>query len=139
MASDAEIGAFVDRLIALPECERAEAARAMTPAMRREFLARWKLWAHGGQTMPPGDWRVWLIRAGRGFGKTRAGSEWVNQLALDVPEGRFALVGASLDEVRAAMAWEPTVAADLATTPAPTPEELRLIREELDPEGRYTR
>lgn len=103
MASDAEIGAFVDRLIALPECERAEAARAMTPAMRREFLARWKLWAHGGQLVPPGDWRVWLIRAGRGFGKTRAGSEWVNQLALDVPEGRFALVGASLDEVRRVM------------------------------------
>jgi glutaconate CoA-transferase subunit B len=47
--------------------------------------------------------------------------------------------GASLDEVRATMGWEPRVAADLATTPEPTAEELRLIREELDPEGMYTK
>ena len=103
MARDAEVAEVIDRLIALPDRERGEAVRGMPPAMRREFLARWDAWAHGGQTMPPGDWRVWLIRAGRGFGKTRAGSEWVNQLALDEPEGRFALVGASLDEVRRVM------------------------------------
>jgi len=47
--------------------------------------------------------------------------------------------GATLDEVRATMGWEPRIAVDLATTPAPTTEELRLIREELDPEGAYTR
>jgi hypothetical protein len=33
------------------------------------------------------------------------------------------------------MAWEPTVAPDLAETPPPTEDELRLIREELDPQG----
>jgi len=47
--------------------------------------------------------------------------------------------GASLDDVRATVAWEPKVAADLATTPAPTGPELQLIREELDPGGAYTR
>ena len=36
------------------------------------------------------------------------------------------------------MGWEPRVADDLADTPPPTAEELRLIREELDPEGDYT-
>jgi glutaconate CoA-transferase subunit B len=46
--------------------------------------------------------------------------------------------GASLDEVRATMGWQPRIASDLATTPAPTDEELRLIREELDPDGAYT-
>jgi glutaconate CoA-transferase subunit B len=46
---------------------------------------------------------------------------------------------ATLDEVRATMGWEPKVAADLATTPEPTAVELRLIREELDPEGMYTK
>ena len=46
--------------------------------------------------------------------------------------------GVTLDQVRAAMAWEPRVAEDLATTPAPTAEELRLIRVELDPGGAYT-
>lgn len=47
--------------------------------------------------------------------------------------------GATLDEVRATMGWAPKIAPDLATTPPPTDEELRLIREELDPEGAYTR
>ena len=47
--------------------------------------------------------------------------------------------GATLDEVRGTIAWEPRVSADLRTTPAPTAEELRLVREELDPEGMYTK
>jgi glutaconate CoA-transferase, subunit B len=48
--------------------------------------------------------------------------------------------GVTLDDVRAATAWEPRVAAAaaLAETPAPTVDELRLIREELDPGGAYT-
>ena len=38
-------------------------------------MDRWGLltdfagWAHDGQLPPDGDWRVWLIRAGRGFGQ----------------------------------------------------------------------
>jgi glutaconate CoA-transferase subunit B len=46
--------------------------------------------------------------------------------------------GTSLDEVRGTIGWPPKVAERLATTPAPTAEELRLIREELDPGGAYT-
>ena len=47
--------------------------------------------------------------------------------------------GASLDQVRGTIGWEPRLAAELATTPAPTDEELRLIRVELDPGGAYTK
>jgi len=47
--------------------------------------------------------------------------------------------GVTLDAVRAATGWEPKVPAALAETSAPTPDELRLIREELDPGGAYTR
>ena len=47
--------------------------------------------------------------------------------------------GATVEEVRATIGWEVKVADDLATTPAPTPDELRLVREELDPGGVYTR
>ena len=47
--------------------------------------------------------------------------------------------GARLDDVRAATGWEVNVSATLAETPAPTADELRLIREELDPGGAYTR
>ena len=47
--------------------------------------------------------------------------------------------GATLDQVRETMGWEPKIAEPLGTTSAPSGEELRLIREELDPEGAYTK
>ena len=47
--------------------------------------------------------------------------------------------GATLEAVRDTIGWEPRVAADLAITPEPTADELRLIRVELDPEGAYTK
>jgi glutaconate CoA-transferase subunit B len=47
--------------------------------------------------------------------------------------------GATLEQVRETIGWEPRITDDLATTPPPTDEELRLIRVELDPEGAYTK
>jgi glutaconate CoA-transferase, subunit B len=47
--------------------------------------------------------------------------------------------GATLEAVRETVGWEPHVAEQLAATPAPTEEELRLIRVELDPGGAYTK
>lgn len=37
----------------------------------------WPFWARPNQLEPPGDWVVWLQLAGRGFGKTRSGAEWI--------------------------------------------------------------
>lgn len=37
----------------------------------------WPLWARPNQLEPEGDHRYWLVLAGRGYGKTRAGIEWV--------------------------------------------------------------
>lgn len=59
-------------------------------------------WARPGQRAPAGEWRCWLILAGRGFGKTRAGAEWVHAEAMS-GGGRIALVGASIDEARSVM------------------------------------
>ena len=47
--------------------------------------------------------------------------------------------GVSADDVRAAMAWEPRWASDVTGTEAPSADELRLIREELDPARVYSR
>ncbi|WP_439648805.1 terminase large subunit domain-containing protein [Erythrobacter crassostreae] len=41
--------------------------------------------------------------AGRGFGKTRAGAEWVRNIAETNCNARIALVSASLSEARAVM------------------------------------
>ena len=51
----------------------------------------------------------------------------------------FTHPGVALDQIRAAMAWDPVVSDSLAETPAPSADELRLIREELDPAGVYTK
>ncbi|MGV7122256.1 DNA-packaging protein [Sphingopyxis sp. 550A] len=69
--------------------------RELTDAQKAELTTRWYGFEHDGQREPPGDWRIWLIRAGRGFGKTRAGSEWVSQIARDRPGTRIALVAAT--------------------------------------------
>lgn len=42
-----------------------------------EIFHDWSVFARPNQLPPPGDWFVWLIQAGRGFGKTRSGAEYV--------------------------------------------------------------
>lgn len=76
---------------------------AMDAAQAAVFLEQWQYWARPEQLAPAGDWRVWLMMAGRGFGKTRAGAEWVHDIARQDGAARIALVGAGLAEVRAVM------------------------------------
>lgn len=90
-------------LLECPQADRPSEIRRLSEIERREIRYFWKLWARPAQIAPPGDWRTWLISAGRGFGKTRAGAEWVREYARRHPECRIALVGASLGEVRAVM------------------------------------
>jgi len=47
--------------------------------------------------------------------------------------------GATLDDIRSTIGWEPRIADDLQATAPPSETELDLIRRELDPEGAYTR
>jgi len=70
---------------------------------QQEFLYRWPFWARPEQMPPAGDWLIWLIMAGRGFGKTRAGAEWVRHIAEGDGSARFALVGANYAETRTVM------------------------------------
>lgn len=71
-------------------------------ALRLEKLWRW--WRRPDQAPPPGDWRTWLVMAGRGFGKTRMGAEWVREAAERGNHRlRIALVGATNEDVRRVM------------------------------------
>lgn len=82
---------------------RQRLADLLSPQERGEFDYQWSNLARPEQLAPPGDWRVWLVMAGRGFGKTRAGAEWVRMIAEDDPTARIALVSSSLSEARAVM------------------------------------
>lgn len=86
---------ILDRLLALAPEDRGRVLREIPRKYAQELDERWYQWAHAGQREPPGDWPVWLIRAGRGFGKTRAGSEWISEMARRMPGARIALVAAN--------------------------------------------
>ncbi len=47
--------------------------------------------------------------------------------------------GVTLDTIRANIGWDVKVATKISETPPPTPEEIRIIREELDPQGIFLR
>ncbi|HWA20000.1 MAG TPA: terminase family protein [Devosia sp.] len=67
-----------------------------------EIAHLWPLWARDAQLPPRGDWTSWLILGGRGSGKTRAGAEWVRNLASR-GIGPIALVGQTIAEAMAVM------------------------------------
>ena len=58
------------------------------------------MWARADQLPPPGAWSRWLVLAGRGWGKTRVGAEWVREKALTDPTARIALVARTAADVR---------------------------------------
>ena len=56
--------------------------------------------ARPSQQRPDGDWSVWAINAGRGFGKTRTGAENVKRWAEETPKARIALVARTHSDLR---------------------------------------
>lgn len=88
---------------------------ASNPQKQAEFLAslsdeetmallyEWKFWGRPNQIEPPGDWLVWLLLAGRGFGKTRTGAETIRDWAESGRCKRIALVGPTAADVRDVM------------------------------------
>ena len=63
----------------------------------------WLRTARPNQITPPGDWQVWLILAGRGWGKTRTGAEDAAWFGLQHPGARIALVGPTYADARDVM------------------------------------
>jgi len=63
----------------------------------------WPTWARPTQLAPDGDWTVWLLMAGRGFGKTRCGAEWVRGEVEAGRLSRIALVAATAADARDVM------------------------------------
>jgi phage terminase large subunit-like protein len=77
---------IIQRLAELPEHERREFLDGLDPQIL-DMLVRqeWFFTARPEQVPPPGDWSICLMLAGRGFGKTRSGAEWIVQRTLDHP------------------------------------------------------
>jgi phage terminase large subunit-like protein len=73
----------------------------LSPEQRTLLAYDWPTIARPDQLAPPGDWRTWLVKAGRGWGKTRVGAEWVRGAKELV--GRIALVAPTAADARDVM------------------------------------
>jgi phage terminase large subunit-like protein len=65
-----------------------------------ELVDGWWVKARPNQLPPDGAWSVWLLLAGRGFGKTRVLSEMANSWAVSGQYKRMALVAATASDAR---------------------------------------
>jgi predicted phage terminase large subunit-like protein len=97
-----------ERLASLPEEARERVLAGLNGAAAQALAHDWEWLARPEQLAPGGDWRFWLMMAGRGFGKTRAGAEWVRRIAEGDGRARIALVGATLGEARSVMVEGPS-------------------------------
>ncbi len=90
-------------LAELPEDERQEYLSSLSPAVLAKLKYDWDFWARPNQLPPEGEWNTWLVLAGRGFGKTRMGSEWIRKKAKENPGCRIALVAETAADARDVM------------------------------------
>jgi phage terminase large subunit-like protein len=115
-----------ERLLALDGTHRAELLRTLTDREAALWTGDWSEWAHAGQREPSGpapgsEWRTWVLMAGRGFGKTLAGAQWVAEMARRHGPVAIALVAASEREARSVMIEGPSGLLSLDLHPALRP------------------
>lgn len=88
----------------LPKAEQTDLLKHLTLAEAEQMYYDWSFWARPNQLQPEGLGKdgkdIWLIQAGRGYGKNRAGSGWVIDKVRNCGYGHVSLVGAAADEVR---------------------------------------
>jgi len=92
----------------LPEAEQQKILDQLTPKQLIELRWDWKFWARPDQQIPAGDWRVWLILAGRGYGKTRTGAEFIRERVNSGKAKNIALIGRTAADVRDVMVTGPS-------------------------------
>ena len=90
-------------LAALSTEDREKLLGSLSPQEIEQLNYDWDFWARPNQLPPEGDWNTWVVLAGRGFGKTRMGSEWIRKLAHDNPGCRIALVAETAADARDVM------------------------------------
>jgi phage terminase large subunit-like protein len=92
------------KLALAPIEERKAFLEKIGPDGRKELLTKWRgFLARPDQLAPDGDWIIWLALAGRGWGKTKTGAEWIRE---EVDAGRaksVALVAETYADARQVM------------------------------------
>ena len=87
----------------LPKAQQAKILKSLNDQELEALEYDWLTWGRENQLPPPGDWRVWLLLAGRGFGKTRTGAEWIRYQVNHHKRRRVALVAPTAADARDVM------------------------------------
>ncbi|MEP5804318.1 MAG: terminase family protein [Roseobacter sp.] len=96
-----------ERLASLPVSERAQIIAQLTDAEAEALLHDWRgFLARENQVMPEGDWDIWMVLAGRGFGKTRTGAEAVREVVANNSAERIGLIAETAADARDVMVAE---------------------------------
>lgn len=90
-------------LASLPDSERKAYLASLSDAEALALAYDWKFWGRPSQFPPLGDWLVWLVLAGRGWGKSRCGGEYSKTWMLERPRSRIALVAGTYADARDTM------------------------------------
>jgi len=98
-----ESASLASSLASLPPEQREKVLRGLTDDEVKALLYDWPFRARPSQLPPPGDWRIWLVKAGRGFGKTRTGAEWVRDNVEQGLAGHIAIIAPTAGDVRDTM------------------------------------
>lgn len=91
---------LAEELAALPPSDRISLVETFSDAEADALLRDWHVWARPEQLAPPGQWRIWLILAGRGWGKTKTGAEDVAAYGMAHPDSRIAIVAPTYADAR---------------------------------------
>jgi phage terminase large subunit-like protein len=83
-------------------------ARALEKRKQEMATYVWEKVARPNQLPPKGNWKIWLILAGRGFGKTRMGAETIRTWVAEETYRRIALIAESESEGRRVMIEGPS-------------------------------
>lgn len=94
---------LMEFLASLPKEQQEELLSTLDEHTKASLKHHWPLWARAEQLPPEETFNTWLILAGRGWGKTKTGSEWIRKIAKDNPGCRIALVAETAADARDVM------------------------------------
>jgi len=80
-----------------------QAVEALPPEQAHALLFDWGIWARDQQLAPPDPWVIWLVLAGRGYGKTRTGAEWIRNRVASGKAKRIIIAGPTTSDIRNVM------------------------------------
>jgi phage terminase large subunit-like protein len=127
----------ISSLGSLSPHQQAAVLRSLKESECEALLHDWRFLARPEQLAPEGDWGNWLVLAGRGFGKTRTGAEWVRNevkagarwiglIAPTAADARAVMVEGESGVLSVCWAGDTTDAGELIGTPFYEPSKRRL-------------